>query len=119
MSVVRIAAAGAAAALCLLAAAAPAKPRAARCALSGGAETPYSGPCLFAAEKGGSFTIIPAGRRTFMGDVTSVSVYVTGGGSAEVRGLTGDGVNSRWGEARRSRRDPACWQGSDFKVCVY
>jgi len=119
MSVLRLAAAGAAAALCLFAAAVSAKPRAARCVLSGGAETPYSGPCLFAAEKGGSFTVTPAGRRTFMGDVAGVSVYVAGDGSAEIRGLTRDGVNSRWGEARRSRRDRACWQGSDFKVCVY
>jgi len=108
-----------AAALCLFAAAAPAKPRAARCVLSGGAETPYSGGCLFSAEKGGSFTVTPAGRPTFMGDVTSVSVYLVGDGSAEVRGLTRGGVNSRWGEARRSRRDPACWQGGDFRVCVY
>lgn len=114
--------------LCLLAAgaalavagsAALAKPRSARCAISGGAETPYKGPCRFEAEKGGSFTVTPAGRRTFMGDVTSVSVYLVGSGQAEVRGLTTGGVNSRWGEARRSRRDPACWDGSDFRVCVY
>lgn len=104
---------------CLFAAAAPAAPRAARCAITGGAETPYSGPCLFAPEKGGSFTVTPVRRRTFMGDVTSVSVYVLGSGAAEVRGLTTDGVNSRWGEARRSRRDRACWEGSDFRVCVY
>lgn len=115
-----LAAAGAALlALSLFAAAAPAKPRPARCAISGGAERPYSGPCLFSAEKGGSFTVTPAGRRTFMADVTSVSVYVTAGGAAEVRGLTTDGINSRWGEARRSRRDRACWDGSDFRICVY
>ncbi|MBV8685093.1 MAG: hypothetical protein JOZ90_14150 [Alphaproteobacteria bacterium] len=109
-------AAAAAAALLL---AVPAHAKAARCAISGGAETPYKGPCRFLAERGGSFTVTPSARRTFMGDVTSVSVYVTGPGLAEVRGLTTGGVNSRWGEARRSRRDPACWDGSDFRVCVY
>lgn len=109
----------AAAALCLVAGAASARPRPARCAISGGAENPYSGPCLFTAERGGSFTVTPLKRRTFMSDLTSVSVYVLKPGAAEVRGMTTDGINSRWGEARRSRRDSACWEGSDFRVCVY
>jgi hypothetical protein len=119
MKKLRLVAAAAALTFGFLPAAAPAKPRPARCAVSGGAESPYSGPCLFSAEKGGSFTVTPAGRRTFMADLTSVSVYVGQGGVAEVRGLTTGGVNSRWGEARRSRRDRACWEGSDFRVCVY
>jgi hypothetical protein len=106
-------------ALACLAAVAHGKPRAARCAVSGGAGSSYKGPCLFEAEKGGSFTVTPAGRRTFTGDVTSVSVFLVSPGRAEVRGLTTGGINSRWGEARRSRRDPACWEGSDFRVCVY
>ena len=39
-------------------------------------------------------------------------------GVAEVRGDPGR-INSRWGEARRSRRDRACWVGEDFSICVY
>jgi hypothetical protein len=95
------------------------KSRPARCAVSGGAEAPYRGPCLFTAERGGSFTLTPARGRTLVGDVASVSVFILRPGTAEVRGLTTDGVNSRWGEARRSRRDGACWDGSDFRICVY
>jgi hypothetical protein len=36
-----------------------------------------------------------------------------------VRGLTTDGINSRWGTALRSKADPACWKGSDFEICAY
>ncbi len=99
--------------------AAEAKPRAARCVLTAAVDRPYRGPCSFTAEKGGSFTIAPTGRRTFFGDVTSVSVWIVKPGAAEVRGLTTDGVNSRWGEAKRSAKDRACWKGSDFAICVY
>ncbi|WP_017295364.1 hypothetical protein [Geminocystis herdmanii] len=40
-------------------------------------------------------------------------------GVAEVRGLTTAGINSRWGEARRSKSDKACWVGDDFTICAY
>lgn len=98
--------------------AAQAKPPA-RCVVNGNGEQPYSGPCSFTSEGGGSFSIDPIGRRVFSGEVTDISVSLTGPGEAEVRGLTTSGINSRWGSARRSRRDPACWEGSDFRICVY
>ena len=98
--------------------AATAKPRTARCDIAT-EEGPYRGPCLFAAERGGSFSLTPAGRRRFMGDVTLISVTLVGGGEAEVSGLTTGGINSRWGQARRSPRDRACWVGQDFTICVY
>ena len=91
----------------------------ARCVVNSNGEKPYSGPCSFAPQGKGSFAIEPIGRRSFSGEVTAITVFVTGPGAAEVSGLTSAGINSRWGSARRSRRDTACWEGSDFRVCVY
>ena len=99
--------------------AAEAKPREARCLVKAAGAPDYRGPCRFSTEEGGSFTIEPARRRAFGNGVTSISASVIEPGLAEVRGLTRDGINSRWGEARRSKRDRACWLGSDFSICVY
>ncbi|HEX5181957.1 MAG TPA: hypothetical protein VFW19_02275 [Allosphingosinicella sp.] len=108
-----------AAAMAALPFAAHAKPAPARCVVASAGEKPYSGPCSFLSEGKGSFDIAPAGRRVFSGEVTGVTVSVTGPGTAEVSGLTTSGVESRWGIAHRSRHDPACWEGEDFRVCVY
>jgi hypothetical protein len=98
-------------------AAAPQKARPARCEVWSGDSARWRGACLFMAERSGSFSVRPAKGR-FPGDVSVVSVTLTGGGRAEVRGLTRNGINSRWGEAVRSRKDPACWEGDDFEVCA-
>ena len=76
--------------------------------------------CRFIPDEGGSFTIEHADpkRTVFFGEIMSVSVTIISPGVAEVRGLTRQGVNSRWGEARRMANDRACWQGSDFKICA-
>jgi hypothetical protein len=103
----------------ILPAAAHAKPRAARCVVSSAGEKPYSGPCRFLPEAKGSFSVEPVGRRLFFGEIARVEVSRTARGSAEVRGLTTEGIDSRWGSARRSRRDTACWDGEDFRICVY
>ena len=95
-----------------------AEARAARCVVQGAGAPIWRGPCDFVPDRGGSFGIQPL-RGLFPGGVSDISVAVTGPGAAEVRGLTRDGINSRWGEARRSRRDKACWVGEDFSVCVY
>jgi hypothetical protein len=105
-------------ALLALPAAAHGKPRLARCAIAT-EEAPYRGPCRFLPDRGGSFGLEPVRGRRFFGEITSISVTVTKRGEAEVSGLTSSGINSRWGSARRSRRDPACWEGQDFSVCVY
>ena len=97
---------------------ATAKPRPARCVIDAAGAARWAGPCRFAPERGGSFTVTPA-RGAFQNGIGSISVAVVRPGLAEVRGLTRAGVNSRWGEAQRSRRDGACWVGSDFSVCVY
>ena len=52
-------------------------------------------------------------------NITDISVTIVATGVAEVRGLTTDGINSRWGSAVRSKVDSACWTGSDFEICAY
>jgi hypothetical protein len=80
----------------------------------------YKGKCLFSPEKGGSFSLShPSSKdKPLYGSIIMVSVYIEKG-AAEVRGLTKDGINSRWGEAKRSSKDKACWTGSDFRVCAW
>lgn len=106
------------AALALAVASAEAKPRPARCVIDAAGAPRWSGPCQFEAERGGSFSVTPA-RGRFQNGVTSISLAIVSAGVGEVRGLTSSGVNSRWGEARRSPRDRACWIGADFSLCVY
>jgi hypothetical protein len=80
----------------------------------------FDGPCRFLPDgKGGSFSLsaLDAQAPLYTG-ILVVSVSVVAPGEAEVRGLTAEGINSRWGEARRSKADPACWTGSDFEVCA-
>lgn len=79
-----------------------------------------SGKCRFTPDEGGSFTLEHADpkRTVFFGEIMSITVSVVSPGVAEVRGLTRQGINSRWGEARRMANDRACWQGSDFKICA-
>jgi hypothetical protein len=77
--------------------------------------------CDFAPDgRDGSFTLSPrgGGQGALFGPILMVSVSVIEPGLAEVRGLTRDGINSRWGAARRSARDGACWEGSDFRICA-
>jgi len=108
----------AAAAFGLFVAATPAVARSARCVIQNAGAATWRGPCDFIPDGGGSFGIQPA-RGRFPGGISDISVSIISPGVAEVRGLTRDGINSRWGEARRSRRDRACWVGDDFSVCVY
>ena len=98
--------------------AAPAQAKVARCVIDSEG-TSYRGPCQYNVARGGTFTLSPVHGRSFGEGVVSVTVYVTRRGVADVRGLTRDGINSRWGRAVRSRRDSACWVGEDFSVCAY
>lgn len=79
----------------------------------------YEGPCVFRADKNGSFSISRRDQSTLFSNVSVVSVSIVETGKAEVRGLTTEGVNSRWGMATRSEDDRACWSGADFEVCAY
>ena len=98
---------------------AAAEARPARCVIAAAGAAEWRGPCDFQADRGGSFTVAPPAGQTFTGGVGSISLHVVERGLGEVRGLTKDGINSRWGEARRSSRDRACWIGADFSLCVY
>ena len=102
----------------VLFAATAAEARPARCVVASAGNQTYRGPCDFQTEQGGSFSISPV-RGSFPGGISDINVSMMGPGVADVRGLTSRGINSRWGEARRSRRDRACWIGSDFSVCAY
>ena len=87
-----------------------------KCEVTSGGDT-YSGPCQFISEAGGSFAIQRAGNVPIFG-ATSISVSIISPGEAEVRGLTAQGINSRWGAATRSSTDRACWDGVDFRICA-
>jgi len=90
----------------------------ARCKISTGGET-YEGPCRFLPEQGGSFYVDMDDIAGIRDSVMTISVTIIEQGVAEVRGMTVDGINSRWGTAQRSEIDRACWTGPDFEVCAY
>lgn len=99
---------------------APRRGREVHCTVRQLGEMLLDAPCEFLSEDGkGSFSLAARGGdgELFSG-MRVVSVIVVSPGVAEVRGLTSAGVNSRWGEARRSRKDRACWTGADFEICA-
>lgn len=91
----------------------------AQCLIKQSGVTTYAGDCAFHLERGGSFSIKRSDDEPIQPGVTDISVSIVSPGVAEVRGLTTDGVNSRWGAATRSTVDGACWTGSDFEICAY
>ena len=93
----------------------------ARCVIQGAGLPAYSGPCSFFSLRGGGggFRVLGPPGEPFVEGIRSVTMNITQPDVGEVYGQTRDGVNSRWGTARRSRQDPACWAGADFSVCVY
>lgn len=100
--------------------AAMAADRIVKCQIDSGNQTVYEGKCVFIPDRKGSFALAnPEKNKPLTDTVTIVSVSIIEKGVAEVRGLTSDGINSRWGEAKRSVKDKACWQGEDFKVCAW
>lgn len=97
--------------------AAPAK--ASRCVIRQDETITYSGACTFHPEQDGSFSIHLDHGKPILPNITTLTVSLISPGAAEVRGLTTDGINSRWGPAQRGQRDPACWTGADFEICAY
>ena len=92
----------------------------ATCRVESEGKVQVNGPCKFTPEgNAGSFTLENRdSHKALFGSILMVTVSVISPGVAEVRGLTRQGINSRWGEARRSNEDRACWAGSDFKICA-
>ncbi len=91
------------------------------CRVGSGGKVVFAGKCRFVPDgPRGSFALSSVrGDVPLYGSILVVTVTILQPGVAEVRGLTRAGVNSRWGEARRSTRDRACWVGSDFRVCAW
>lgn len=79
------------------------------CTVTRAGET-AAGPCRFTLGPGGSFVVGLEG--------VSVSVDVTGTGTAEVSAEEGGSAPVAWGGARRDASDGACWAGEDFRVCA-
>jgi len=105
--------------ICAVASAAQSGGRLVHCRVESAGKVEVNGRCRFTAEAGGSFTLENAEpKKPLYGSILTVTVSVVSPGNAEVRGLTRQGINSRWGEARRSNQDRACWEGSDFKICA-
>ena len=92
----------------------------ASCRVESAGKVEVNGPCKFTPEgTAGSFTLENRDpQKALYGSILMVTVSVVSPGTAEVRGLTRRGINSRWGEAKRSSEDRACWAGSDFKICA-
>ena len=100
----------------LLPIAALAKP--ATCTIKQNGAIQFSGRCDVQPFGGdGSFSIVNSEGGVLVPGVTQVSVALLRG-MAEVRGLTVDGIHSRWGSARRNVNNPACWDGADFQICA-
>lgn len=94
--------------------------RPARCVITSNGASTYRGKCDFTPMTGnGGFSVSPVGKKYFPGGIDPISVAKITKETAEVRGLTRDGINSRWGDATRLKSDPACWDGGDFRICVY
>lgn len=94
--------------------------RTVNCRIQSAGTPTFSGRCRFNPAGGGSFILEHSSEgRSITGPILTVSVTIVKPGVAEVRGLTRDGINSRWGEARRSSSDRGCWEGSDFRVCAW
>jgi hypothetical protein len=107
-------------AIMLAAPQAAAKSRVVSCRIESSGKLQFKGRCLFTSDTNGSFSLGSVGKPgRFFRTILSVNVYVVKRGVAEVRGLTKHGINSRWGPAMRSKRDPACWVGSDFRICAW
>jgi hypothetical protein len=64
---------------------------------------------------GDQHTIGRKDGKPLLEEILSVSIVEISRGTAEVSGVTRDGINSRWGQARR---DGACWSGEDFRICI-
>lgn len=78
----------------------------------------FSDKCNFHQFGGnGSFWI--EAKSGLIAERESISVNIIKPGMAEVYGVTTAGINSRWGEAKRSNSDKACWVGDDFTICAY
>jgi hypothetical protein len=97
-----------------------AREKVSRCRIESGGSLVVNGKCLFDGYPDGSFHLGNVDQnKSLFDEILLLNIVIVGQGIAEVRGLTRAGINSLWGEARRSSRDRACWYGADFRICAY
>lgn len=94
-----------------------------KCPIESNDKVVYQGQCRYFSEKTAEAISISLSNpqskdKPLYDTILMVSVYI-GKGIAEVSGLTADGINSRWGIAKKSQKSKHCWQGEDFRVCVW
>lgn len=92
--------------------------RTGKCAVTSDGQTHRLSGCLIRTGRDGELAWYIIGKKNgspLLERILSVSIVEISPGTAEVSGLTQDGINSRWGEARR---DGACWAGEDFRICI-
>jgi hypothetical protein len=77
----------------------------------------YAGPCTVLSDDESTGIVLPETTPEFE-QIVSIGLFEFEPGQWEVRGLTTDGLNSRWGTATRVSGEETCWQGSDFRICV-
>lgn len=92
--------------------------RLAQCRVSNDYGESFEGDCLYESLGYESFSIMPANQDQSILGSLQVTVWVENDEIVEVRGLTTDGINSRWGQVRRSIEDADCWVGEDFIICT-
>lgn len=89
-----------------------------KCEIHTAGKMAFSGKCIFTPDTSGSFSLSDFNEKPLLEGILVVSVTLIDKGAAEVSALTVNGNNSRWGVAKRSTKDKACWLGSDFKICA-
>lgn len=94
------------------------------CRIESNGRVEFNSKCRFKQggtdEGPGSFSLSDrTGQGLLYAEVMVVTVSVVSPGVAQVFGLTRHGINSRWGTARRSTRNRACWDGADFRICAW
>ncbi len=88
------------------------------CTIVSGGHTYRPSDCLIKKGKDENLNWLVIERkngRPLLEEILTVSIVEISPGTAEVSGLTKDGINSRWGEARF---DGKCWNGDDFRICT-
>jgi hypothetical protein len=92
----------------------------AKCLVDAGYDAQYQGPCLFKGYGKGSFIISPRFQNgRFVDGISFLSVDIYAKNHANVRVMLEGGISSNWGDAIRSKTQPACWIGDDFKICAW
>ncbi|MBK8674824.1 MAG: hypothetical protein IPN27_00100 [Cellvibrionales bacterium] len=90
-----------------------------KCLVESNGDEQFSGRCVVTRESESITLSSVDPSKPLIDGINDVTLFVDND-SAEVSGfLTEQGRSSRWGEAARSKSDTSCWDGSDFKICIW